>query len=139
MLVVGAGKTGIETVKFLLKRGARVSVSDSSPVEKIAEQAAESAEDRNEQNRHGLSPIRTKKLLQRVSLSRSYQPADAGGYGELHRPYLRSVLRPKVSRMRFRVKRRRCDLFPHGNHFRRRSSYQPMSICLFLAKRREGR
>ena len=39
MLVVGAGKTGIETVKFLLKRGARVSVSDSSPVEKIAEQA----------------------------------------------------------------------------------------------------
>jgi len=39
MLVVGAGKTGIETVKFLLKRGARVSVSDSSPVGKIAEQA----------------------------------------------------------------------------------------------------
>ncbi|MGH7849818.1 MAG: UDP-N-acetylmuramoyl-L-alanine--D-glutamate ligase [Thermodesulfobacteriota bacterium] len=39
MLVVGVGKTGIETVKFLLKRGARVSVSDSSPVEKIAEQA----------------------------------------------------------------------------------------------------
>lgn len=39
MLVVGAGKTGIETVKFLLKKGADVSVSDSSPVEKIAEQA----------------------------------------------------------------------------------------------------
>jgi UDP-N-acetylmuramoylalanine--D-glutamate ligase len=39
MLVVGVGKTGIETVKFLLKRGARVSVSDSSPVGKIAEQA----------------------------------------------------------------------------------------------------
>jgi UDP-N-acetylmuramoylalanine--D-glutamate ligase len=39
VLVVGVGKTGIETVKFLLKRGADVSVSDSSPVEKIAEQA----------------------------------------------------------------------------------------------------
>lgn len=39
MLVVGVGKTGIETVKFLLKRGADVSVSDSSPLEKIAEQA----------------------------------------------------------------------------------------------------
>jgi len=40
MLVVGAGKTGIETVKFLLKKGAEVSVSDSSPIEKIAEQAS---------------------------------------------------------------------------------------------------
>jgi len=39
VLVVGVGKTGIETVKFLLKRGEDVSVSDSSPVEKIAEQA----------------------------------------------------------------------------------------------------
>lgn len=39
MLVVGAGKTGIETVKFLLRRGARVSVSDSSPADEIAEQA----------------------------------------------------------------------------------------------------
>lgn len=39
MLVVGVGKTGMETVKFLLKRGADVSVSDSSPIEKIAEQA----------------------------------------------------------------------------------------------------
>lgn len=39
MLVVGVGKTGIETVKFLLRRGARVTVSESSPLEKIAEQA----------------------------------------------------------------------------------------------------
>ncbi|MEW6146000.1 MAG: UDP-N-acetylmuramoyl-L-alanine--D-glutamate ligase [Thermodesulfobacteriota bacterium] len=39
VLVAGVGKTGIETVKFLLKRGADVSVSDSSPIEKISEQA----------------------------------------------------------------------------------------------------
>ena len=39
VLVVGVGKTGIETVKFLLKRGADVSVSDNSPLEKITEQA----------------------------------------------------------------------------------------------------
>jgi UDP-N-acetylmuramoylalanine--D-glutamate ligase len=39
MLVVGVGKTGIGTVKFLLKRGADVSVSDSSHAENIAEKA----------------------------------------------------------------------------------------------------
>lgn len=39
VLVVGVGKTGIETVKFLLKSGADVTVSDSSPIEKIREQA----------------------------------------------------------------------------------------------------
>ncbi len=39
LLVVGVGKTGIETVKFLLKKGADVAVSDSSPIEKITEQA----------------------------------------------------------------------------------------------------
>ncbi|KAB2825440.1 MAG: UDP-N-acetylmuramoyl-L-alanine--D-glutamate ligase, partial [Candidatus Dadabacteria bacterium] len=38
VLVVGVGKTGMETVKFLLGKGARVSVSDSSPADKIAEQ-----------------------------------------------------------------------------------------------------
>lgn len=38
VLVVGVGKTGMETVKFLLGRGARVSVSDSSPAADIAEQ-----------------------------------------------------------------------------------------------------
>ncbi|MEQ9618190.1 MAG: UDP-N-acetylmuramoyl-L-alanine--D-glutamate ligase [Deltaproteobacteria bacterium] len=39
VLVVGVGKTGIATVKFLLKKGAKVSVSDNSPIEKIREQA----------------------------------------------------------------------------------------------------
>lgn len=39
VLVVGVGKTGMETVKFLLGKGARVSVSDSSPSADIAEQA----------------------------------------------------------------------------------------------------
>ncbi|HKQ32491.1 MAG TPA: UDP-N-acetylmuramoyl-L-alanine--D-glutamate ligase [Thermodesulfobacteriota bacterium] len=38
VLVVGVGKTGMETVKFLLGKGTRVSVSDSSPADKIAEQ-----------------------------------------------------------------------------------------------------
>jgi len=38
VLVVGVGKTGMETVKFLLGKGARVSVSDSSPAGEIAEQ-----------------------------------------------------------------------------------------------------
>jgi len=38
VLVVGVGKTGMETVKFLLGKGARVSVSDNSPAGEIAEQ-----------------------------------------------------------------------------------------------------
>lgn len=38
VLVVGVGKTGMETVKFLLGKGARVSVSDSSPAGEIAGQ-----------------------------------------------------------------------------------------------------
>ncbi|HVY54617.1 MAG TPA: UDP-N-acetylmuramoyl-L-alanine--D-glutamate ligase [Thermodesulfobacteriota bacterium] len=38
VLVVGVGKTGMETVKFLLAKGADVSVSDSSPSGEIARQ-----------------------------------------------------------------------------------------------------
>ncbi len=36
MLVVGLGKTGKDTVNFLLGKGAQVRVSDSSPIEKIS-------------------------------------------------------------------------------------------------------
>jgi len=35
ILVVGLGRTGVETVRFLLKRGAVVTASDISPIEKL--------------------------------------------------------------------------------------------------------
>jgi len=35
ILVVGLGKTGMDSVNFLLDKGAQVRVSDSSPIEKI--------------------------------------------------------------------------------------------------------
>ncbi len=41
ILVVGLGKTGIETVRFLLKKGAEVRASDLTPFEKLPEEAKE--------------------------------------------------------------------------------------------------
>jgi UDP-N-acetylmuramoylalanine--D-glutamate ligase len=41
ILVVGLGKTGIETVRFLLKKGAEVRASDITPLEKLPKEAKE--------------------------------------------------------------------------------------------------
>lgn len=41
ILVVGLGKTGIQTVRFLLKKGAEVRASDLTPFEKLPEEAKE--------------------------------------------------------------------------------------------------
>lgn len=41
MLVVGLGKTGIQTVRFLLKKGAEIRASDITPFEKLREEVKE--------------------------------------------------------------------------------------------------
>ncbi len=41
MLVVGLGRTGLETVRFLLRKGAKIRVSDLTPLEKLPEEVNE--------------------------------------------------------------------------------------------------